>query len=896
MQLPNQIIGIDVETTSLDPATGEIIDVAAIRYDQATGLEIDRFEALCKPSGTITSEISALTGITNEMVADKPNFSQVLEQLQQFIGEATLFAHNAEFDTRWLTYHGLNVAKNKVVDTFMLATVAWPEAPSYNLGMLAAELELVIDGEHRAGADVALTWRLLQRIQSELVVSKEALTKIERLLGAVGAQQYLGYFATRAEAKSTTVNSIVTPVVASAATLPTLEEAFGDGGRLTQGIIGYSPRAGQQTMAQQVEATFGTQGSVALIEAGTGTGKTYAYVVPALLSAAAGTPVVISTYTKHLQDQLVEHDIPTVMAAMGVRVKVAVVKGRANYVCDVRLGQLIERVSKTEYTPAISFTEALFLIKTLRWLDNGGSGDLEKMNASHQGQRSLRLIHADSGVCRLGCKLRPSCPYTKSKRAQDGAQLMVVNHALLTQLGTSGNSIVSSAGLVIDEAHHLEEASRRATALDLTRERIEELADTFITLARHSKAEKTGDRIITEAEQLVTEYAAWVEACGKLVLTQSRSREILLTVALRKGSAWQKLAGEAAGCRGRLKFIVGFLRSLEVHTAGQEKAAITEGVRAAERFGIEFQNFIEGSTERVQWISVYEPMPGVVKTYLHDVALSVQPVFSALYGGAKGTVLTSATLTTHGNFAYIKQRLGITEASEAIIPTPFDYRSNMLIYLVDDGPLPFDPIYDKYLYKAIYSLATLLHGRLLALFTSQASVKLLYNYLIRPLYKANIKVYAQKITGGRHNMLDKFRRIHESVLLGTLSFWEGIDVPGESLSCVVIPKLSFPSPKDPVVMAVALHDNLNAFTDLAVPEMVLRLRQGVGRLLRSKADRGVVVILDPRLHRQAYGDEVLKSLPPATIHIGSGADLLSKVTEWFGEDQLKKWAEPVPKK
>lgn len=895
MKLPGQIIGIDVETTSLDPATGEIIDVAAIRYDQLTGQEIDRFESLCKPKGAITSEISALTGITNEMVADKPNFSQVLEQLQQFIGEDTLFAHNADFDTRWLTYHGLNVAKNKVVDTFMLATVAWPEASSYNLGMLAAELTLTIDGEHRAGADVALTWQLLRRIQSELAVSGEALAKIERLLRAVGAEQYLGYFAARPAASPASVSTVVAPVV-PAGSLPTLDEAFGDGGRLTQGITGYSPRAGQQTMAQQVTATFGTQGSVALIEAGTGTGKTYAYVVPALLSAAAGTPVVISTYTKHLQDQLVEHDIPTVMAALGVTVKVAVVKGRANYVCDARLGQLIERVSNREYTPAISFTEAIFLIKILRWLDNGGSGDLEKMNASHQGQRSVRLIHADSGVCRLGCKQRASCPYTKSKRAQDGAQLMVVNHALLTQLGTSGNGIVNSAGLVIDEAHHLEEASRRATALDLTRERIEELADTFITLARHSKAEKTGDRIIVEAEQLVSEYAAWVEACGKLVLAQSRSREILLTAALRKGSAWQKLAGEAAGWRGRLKFIVGFLRSLEAHHTGQDKVVVTEGVRAAERFGIEFQNFIEGSTERVQWISVYEPMPGVVKTYLHDVALSVQPVFAALYGGAKGTILTSATLTTHGNFAYIKQRLGITQASEMIIPTPFDYRSNMLIYLIDDGPLPFDPIYDKYLYKAIYSLATLLHGRLLALFTSQASVKLLYNYLIRPLYKANIKVYAQKITGGRHNMLDKFRRIPESVLLGTLSFWEGIDIPGESLSCVVIPKLSFPSPKDPVVMAVAEHDNLNAFTDLAVPEMVLRLRQGVGRLLRSKDDRGVVVILDPRLHRQAYGDEVLKSLPPATIHIGSGADLLAKVTEWFGEAQLKKWAEPALKK
>lgn len=879
------IVGIDVETTALDPASGEIIDVAAIRYDWQTGEEVERFEQLCRPRQSISAEIVALTGITNEMVAKQPAFADMVSRLQEFIGADILLAHNAEFDVRWLSYHGLKLEKNKVFDSYLLATVAYPEAPSYNLGMLSAQLGLSISREHRAAADVELTQQLLRALHPKLVVPPEALNDVEQLLRSSGAEHYRPLFQSR---------PVATPPVPTAAArqggeghLPSLNDIFAEGGVLQQQLAGFSPRQGQLQMAEKVQETC-TQRKVALIEAGTGTGKTYAYLVPACRAALAGIPVVISTYTKHLQDQLVEHDIPTILRALNISLQVAVVKGRSNYLCDARLHQLIRRRTKEGASATFSLTEAFLIIKIICWLAGGGSGDLEKLNLSHQGGRILRLIHADSLVCRTQCKQSTTCPYTLTKRLQVGAQISVVNHALLCQLTFHQSPLVAKAFLVIDEAHHIEAAARKATELDLSLEHVQEVAESFMTLAQEGSS-TLADHIAAESEQLVTQYTQWLLAAAQLVGVSTRSSELALTSPVRQGSAWQKLSQEAAQWRGRLKFIIGLMRSLEQHSSSEVQVLARDSIRAAERLGLEFENFVEGSSERIQWINTYEPKPGVLKTYLHDVALSVRAVFEQLLSISSGVTITSATLTTRGSFAYIKSRLGLEEVDELIVPTPFNYRENMLIYLVDDGPKPSDQIYEKYLYKALLSLSELLHGRLLALFTSQVAVKKMYQMLIRHLYKANIKVYAQKMTGGRHNMLDKFRRNPDSILLGTLSFWEGIDIPGESLSCVVIPKLSFPSPDDPQLSAIAASENLNAFADLFVPAMILRLRQGVGRLLRSATDRGVVVILDPRLHRHQYGDEVLKSLPPATIHIGSGKDLLPKVREWFGDEVLKNW-------
>jgi len=219
----------------------------------------------------------------------------------------------------------------------------------------------------------------------------------------------------------------------------------------------------------------------------------------------------------------------------------------------------------------------------------------------------------------------------------------------------------------------------------------------------------------------------------------------------------------------------------------------------------------------------------------------------------------------------------------------------MLIYIVDDGPPPGTTEFDNIAAQSVVHLSKILSGRTLGLFTSHQSVRQVYFKAIKPLNKQNIKLLAQNMSGGRHNIMSHFKNTPHSTLLGTYSFWEGVDVPGDSLSCLLIPKLPFAPPHDPVTDAIAEAENVSSFMALALPHMLLRLRQGVGRLIRSSDDQGVVVMLDSRFLNKDYGKYVLESLPSATVHIGSFSDLIPKVQDWFGDDQLQIWRHQMAK-
>ncbi|MEX1997657.1 MAG: helicase C-terminal domain-containing protein [Candidatus Andersenbacteria bacterium] len=902
MELPHTIVGIDVETTALEPSEGEIIDVAAIRYDLATGQEIDRLTRLARPGRPITAEITALTGITQAMVENEQPFSTLIADLKEFISDDILFAHNASFDLKWLDYHGLSL-DNPTWDTFLLATIAWPEVQSYNLGMLAALFNLDVVAEHRAAADVVLTWHLLQHLRPTLTVSSATYQHIQTLLTKASLGHYLPLFLERSgpgqqqahgsqvPSKPRKRHSSAQPPIAA------IKEILGEDGLLEGHLPGFSSRPPQVLMATTIDRWV-REGKVGFIEAATGTGKTYGYVVTGLHALGQHRPLIISTYTRHLQDQLVEKDIPKVLTALGLPYQVAVLKGRRNYICNARLKQVLDR-------PTWSSTEAIIMIKILKWLDDGGSGELERLNVSHQGSSLTRWLHADALSCRTYCTYASGCPYQLARARAAQADIIVVNHALLLQMAFQEPNPESDAWgeaagshhsiIIIDEAHHLEEAARHASMLDLTPERVAEAIAPLLHLTKGRLEESRHRHLAQECEILLQEYGGWLREVGQIVIQQSHNDRLLLGAAVRRGAGWQKVARAADIWRGRLKFITGLARSLESKQGATPPTTLAEALAELERLAIEFGTFIEGSSERIQWVEIIRDVASgaLLKVTLKDTALSVQPIVQAIFSNAHSVILTSATLSIGGSFSYIKERLGVESAEELQLPSPFDYRNKMLIYLVDDAPHPGDKEYDAYVADTMLQITNAIQGRVLGLFTSQKGVRSVYNRLIRHLHKAKIKLYAQKITGGRTNMLERFRKIPRSVLLGTMSFWEGVDVVGESLSCVVIPKVPFPPPDDPVITAIATAEQVHAFTALSVPTMILQLRQGVGRLLRSIDDQGVVVILDSRLGAHDYGDEVLKSLPPATIHIGSGSDLIPTLTSWFGEKTLARWRSEI---
>lgn len=855
LSLPRTVVGLDIETTALDPAAGEIIEVVAIRYDLATGEEIKRFERLCAASTAVSLEITVLTGITSEMIAGQQPFSDIRGDLASFVGQDYILAHNAQFDLKWLARHGLALS-NPVWDTFPLAAVVWPQAASYNLGMLACQLGMEIKTEHRAAADVALTWQIFKRLRQELVVTG-VLPQVRDILEKGNLGHYQGLFSGR---RSSEKRVKPTSRLISRKKTFNLEDVLGENAILKKSLPHFSSRLAQQQMARAVEQAIEHQETI-FIEAGTGTGKTFGYLVPLLLRLQSDTNAraYISTYTRNLQDQLFSKDLPTLLVSLSSPVQVAILKGRRNYVCRRRLESYLRKGS-------FSSEEAWALIKTLVWLGNGGNGDLEQLNFSHQDERLLTAIHADHVICRQNCSVASGCPYQFASQRAAQAQLVIINHALLLQMGQSSQRRQARA-LVIDEAHHLEEAVRGAAMVDFTPQTLAGIV-----------AAVCQKKLARDGNALLKAYQEFLAAAASIIQSQAAGRgRLLLTRVARGGSGWHKVASAGQDWLASFKLILGRAQ------AQSDQDSFTD----AQQFVIQFEQFLAGSSERIQWIEVgYKNM----EAQLCDTALSVKAYIEGVKQFAPAIILTSATLETNGTMAYIKSNLGWPEAKELILASPYSNSDQMLIYIVDDGADPTGSSFDSYTAKIIEHVARILSGRLLALFTSHKGLKSVYKGLISSLRDSGIKLLAQELTGGRASIGSRFRDVHASVLLGTNSFWEGIDVPGESLSAVVIPKLPFPAIDDPVLLTLGEQEGrASAFDAVTMPHMLLRLRQGVGRLIRTESDRGVVIMLDRRVVEKYYGQAVFRSLPAATVEVGSYKNLPAVLTQWFGHETLARW-------
>lgn len=889
-------IGIDIETTGLEPEKGEIIEVAAVRYppfEASDGRKISTFVKLCKSSRPISDWITSLTGITNEMVAEAPTFADIIPELQAFIGDSLIFAHNASFDVTWLTYNGLSLENNKVWDTFVISTVAWPEAESYNLSSLLQKANdqapMTNDhlgrGEHSAEYDVEMAWAVLQAAQTELAGSPKTYKRIVELLERAGLGHYLPLFSTtspdsaRAGSPPLHVRGKERDEVRSAREVlgpdgPLAKHWSHQSGRQT----GFIPRPEQQRMAEVVETVL-DQGGVGLIEAPTGTGKTVAYLTPLLLSKPAQSKAIISMYTKHLQDQLIVQDIPQLQRALRTHRSIATLKGRRNYVCTRRLGLALERAS-------LPHSDVWMLVRVLLWLDRGAAGDLDCLNTSHQTKGILEALHADSVVCRQSCtrQLEAACPYQRALKAAHAAEILIVNHALLADPLFVARWLIHS--VVVDEAHHLERALRHASRVSLASSEIMEIISPLL----QSEKRKTEDRHLwLEASHALAQFRELLETMRHFMSRHSHRPNLRLTAGIRQSSEWGKIEKRTEQWVAKCSFIIGLL---EAKAGLPVLSDMREGLR---EFSDHLQRFVGGADTRIQWLEIPREQasprlrPGADPISLHDVALSVSPLVRRIYGSARSVIFTSATLTTAGNFSYVKKSLGISSATEVSLPSTFNLRDNLLIYLVEDAPVPSHPDYDNYLAGQIHKIAHLLGGRTLGLFTSLRSLGAVFKSLVHPLNKGKIRLYAQGLTGGRSTMLNRFRAEAQSVLLGCDSFWEGIDIPGDTLSCVVIAKLPFTRPYDPIMEAVAEAEGITSFDAFNVPQMILKLRQGIGRLIRTSSDRGIVIIFDSRLHHSWYGEKVLKSLPSGRIKIGPSSDLIGVIREWIGDDVLESW-------
>jgi len=613
-------------------------------------------------------------------------------------------------------------------------------------------------------------------------------------------------------------------------------DCLGSDGVLAGEVPDFAARPQQQDMAVAVERAL-AHGEVLIVEAGTGTGKTFAYLVPALLS---GRKVIISTGTRHLQDQLFHRDLPTVQSALAVPVNAALLKGRANYLCHHRL-------DTTRSEGRLTSRQQLGQLENIfDWSGRTRSGDIAELSGIPEDAPIWPRVTSTADNC-LGqqCEWLQTCHVIQARRAAQDADLVVINHHLLcADLALKeegfGELLPGVDAFIIDEAHQLPETAARFFGVTLSSRQLQELAQDSISEYVRETAESEG----------LPDTARSVErALQDVRLSMGKGEQ---------RSPWSKLANDKE-LSERLDRLRESLAELSDELGRQ--AGRSRGLDNCYQRAVKLQSVLVQTTEKppdnyIHWFETWRQSFRINLTPL-DVADNFSTHRQEL---PSRWVFTSATLSVNGKFDHFAKRLGLEDANTLKLDSPFDFRNHALFYVPEGLPEPGHESYTEAMLEHAEQIIRASRGRCFVLFTSYRAL----NIAQRRLKDSCEFPLLVQGSAPRSELLERFRELGNAVLLGTSSFWEGVDVRGEALSCVIIDKLPFASPGDPVWQAridALKEQGGNPFMDEQLPHAVITLKQGVGRLIRDVNDRGVLVICDPRLVTKSYGRVFLNSLP-----------------------------------
>ena len=940
-------ISLDLETTGLNPERDAITEIGVVKFRDEQVL--DTWSSLVNPQRPIPYNIQQLTGITQEDVDSAPSLPAVSGTLLSFIKEYPIVGHSVSFDLGFLKSQGLFLG-NRAIDTFELASILLPHVARYSLGKLAEALDIRFPTRHRALEDALATKDLfLALVERASMLDLSVIQEINRLAtrinwslrqvfrdlertksravftGSIG-QQLLAKGAldgkgslsllTREEGRPLKPSSDGRKPVDADELAATLEED----GVFAQNFPGYEHRPQQVEMLRLVAQAFNKSHHL-LVEAGTGTGKSIAYLLPAACFAAQnGERVVISTNTINLQEQLYAKDIPDLQRLLPFEFKATLLKGRSNYIC-------LRRLAAFRRSGPSSIEEMRLLAKILVWLPSTVTGDrAELFMPNYKEQAVWRRVCADAETClsdQCSYRKKDRCFFYGARREAERSHLIVVNHALLlSDVAVENRVLPKYRYLIVDEAHHLEASTTSQLSFVVRRKQMERLLNGLSQNLGKGKpvgflAElltryhgKTPKDVKEKVERHVNGLQGEVEAARRLLYKffnrlnsfleehgQSKgpyNQRIRLMGGIRVQPAWANVE-IAWDNLARHLFSIG--KGLERLSSELDAGpgSLAEGVPDQEDLLQELLSYISRVRDLYEQMNALIVQPSSAGIYwaevsakdgevsLHAAPLHVGPLVQKhLFMPKECVILTSATLRTEGEFDYIRERLNAWEAEEAAVGSPFDYASSTLLYLPTDIPEPYQPYYQRTVEQALINLCRATRGRTLVLFTSYSQLRSTSKAISRLLAEAEIVVYTQGGGGSRKQLLENFRTTPRAVLLGTRSFWEGIDVVGEALSCLVIARMPFSVPSDPV-FATRSETFDEPFSQYALPEAILRLRQGFGRLIRSKTDRGVVVILDKRIQTKSYGRAFLDSLPACTVQRGPLAGLPAAAARWIDE-------------
>jgi predicted DnaQ family exonuclease/DinG family helicase len=959
-------VALDVEATGMDSSRDEVIEIAAITFTEDR--IIDRWQSLVRPRAGVPFNIATLTGITTADVESAPRFQEVAPSLEAFIGKHPIVGQSPQFDVEMLAGSGLRL-RNPRFDTFELATILMPDLPAYNLATIAARLNVAVTSSHRAMADVETTvevFRALVGLLSEYdsgtldrlaTLSRVSRSSLSRLftqvrrdqVSAAGSGAGLGPLAL-ALAQASGIGDNRGPEAVflmqrdrparleptgkpAAIDVDGLESWCEPGGALADAFPGFEKRDEQVSMMRAVANAF-NQSEHLLVEAGTGTGKSLAYLLPAIMNAVeTGEPVVVSTDTIALQDQLFRKDLPDLKRALGrmaekdpalkplADFQPTVLKGRNNYLC-LRRWFLAQRDQIQD--PA----EASLHAKVLTWIQQTDSGDRAELHMSPDEQPHWARLAEEVGACLPGrCvfQRRNQCFLFRARHAAESAHVIVVNHSLLLSDMLAENSVLPPyRHLIVDEAHNLEQEATNQLGFSLSRGRMIDLVNriTFESDGADSGAlagllealagvgtpemrelardiHETLLSCVPQAQSARSQIESFFERLGEFIEEYQESERsgydsrLRLTRAVRNDPGWsevelrwEELSSVFVSLLNHVGRAVGHLDNLPEELPEQDDL-VTE-LDLIVRTGQEMLHrglttTCEPDNNTIYWLSKHS---GTGDVSIQAAPLNVGPTLrEKLFDPCETVVLTSATMTIDQSFDYVRARLGADRAAELQVASPFNYPDSTLVYVADDLPEPGQQGHQRDMHRAIQELCQATRGRAMVLFTSHNALQNAYRAIKRPLENAGILVLGQRIDGNPRQLVDRLRNHEATVLLGTNSFWEGVDIVGDSLSLLVITKLPFSVPSDPVFAARSeMFDD--SFMNYAVPQAVLRFKQGFGRLIRSSSDSGVCAIFDGRVVGRGYGSLFIDSLPECTVRRGPAADAPAIAARWLEERRV----------
>ena len=856
----SMFIVLDLETTGLSSRDDSIIEYAFIKIDRQSFREVDRFHGFINPKRSIPELISQITNIFDDDVINAPVFDMLLDDIQDFIEGFPLIGHNVQFDLRFLESHGVDISKNPSIDTFFLANILCYDIASLNLWYLCNTFNIDLTNAHRAIDDAVATWLLFQKL----------IEKLQNHSGE-GSQDLLQYFFSNCTDVWVRIlrdeyldqpNKNIALEEIEAAYIRALEENQHKASKIYSSnkkldileVIDTMPwfeiRESQKQMLEYVDSTF-SHWNKTLIEAPTWIGKTFAYLIPAIKhSLSFWEPFHISTSTKALQDQIFYKDLAFLHTHFPEAFSYTKLKWKKNYLW---VRPFIDFIESSSIQDSV---RTGFILKILFWSIKTQYWELEELNFFGEEWKFMNDIHAwDITVMDASNAYKEVEFVVRARmRAKTSNIIITNNHILFQDVSSEGSLLWGVRNLVLDEAHTLEDIVTSSLKETLS---FQLFQSTLQKIEQKGEKYKISNSIVKEKKQHILFDVAEIFSIYEGFIFEKFSFD----------SKYKMLALSEKFYTQREELVLLSQRVVQnLRTIYKEMSSL-EGDKG-NFFSRELQDihyileFIEKiSSQRNFWKNIYYATHDDQKgTQIHITVLKPGEFLDQyLWNKLDSVVLTSATLQMGNSYEYIQKMLNVHDFSTLTLKSDFDYSKQALAFI------PQDLWSIKYntdeIIRFLESFFFRVRGQTLALFSSFAVIRAVYTSLKIKLQKDGINLSAQSISWSKIKLIDSFRfNSHNSVLLWTDTFWEWIDIPWEDLKYLIVHKIPFNAPTDPVFMARSKLFK-DSFTEYAIPKSILKLKQGFGRLIRSKSDSGVIIFLDDRIYSTRWGEAFLQAFP-----------------------------------